>query len=376
MMVLNHDTRDLDPVSGREFIGKRRNDNPVNVQSRRTKLMKPLALLTSAIVMAATAVHAEPQAGYDRFDITVPQRSAPVSASVWYPAGRETYRGLVGDNAVFHGTSAYIGAAMAAGKHPLVVMSHGSGGNMDNIGWLSSKLALKGAIVVAVNHPGSTSGDSSPRRSLRLRERAGDLKALLDHVLTDPELASRIDPARITSLGFSLGGATALNLAGAVTDGALYKPYCDRFPDAADCVFFTKGGIDFARMPAAFSGDMRDPRIRAAVAIDPGFTYAMTKQSLKAINMPVMLINLGGDDLWKAIDVSANGSAITDALPQVEYARLAPAHHFTFLALCKPQGAALLAEERDDPVCDDPAGTDRARIHEEITARIALFLGL
>ena len=227
----------------------------------------------------------------------------------------------MGDNAVFKGTSAYVGAAMAPGKHPLVLISHGSGGNMDGLGWLSSRLALKGAIVAAVNHPGSTSGDSSPRRSVRLSERADDLKALLDHVLADPELASRVDPARIATLGFSLGGATALNLAGAVTEAALYKPYCGRFPNAADCVFFAKGGVDFANLPASFSGSMRDPRVTAAIAIDPGLTYTMTPQSIEAIDLPVLLVNLGGDDLWNAIDVSAGGSDLAGRLPKAEYAR-------------------------------------------------------
>ena len=338
--------------------------------------MKRLASFAGAILLTAGAARAEPYAGYDRFEITAPDRSGPVAASVWYPAAKATYRGLVGDNAVFQGTSAYVGAAMAEGKHPLVLLSHGSGGNMDGLGWLSSQLALKGAIVAAVNHPGSTSGDSSPRRSVRLSERAGDIRALLDHVLADPELASRIDPARIVTLGFSLGGATALNLAGAVTDGALFKPYCERFPDAADCVFFTKGGVDFARMPAAFSGDMRDPRVTAAIAIDPGLTYAMTQQSIEAMNLPVLLINLGGDDLWKAIDVSAGGSNLAGRMPQAQYARFGPAHHFTFLALCKPEGRALLAEEKDDPVCDDPEGADRGQIHEAVASRIAAFLGL
>lgn len=338
--------------------------------------MKRLTSLAGAILLTAGAACAEPYAGYDRFEITAPDRAGPVAASVWYPAAKVTYRGLVGDNPVFQGTSAYVGAAMAEGKHPLVLVSHGSGGNMDGLGWLSSRLALKGAIVAAVNHPGSTSGDSSPRRSVRLSERANDMKALLDHVLADPELANRIDPARIVTLGFSLGGATALNLAGAITDSKLYKPYCDRFPDAADCVFFAKGGVDFTRMPEAFSGDMRDRRITAAIAVDPGLTYAMTQQSIEAMTLPVLLVNLGGDELWKAIDVSARGSDLADRMPLAEYTRFGPAHHFTFLGLCKPEGRALLAEEKDDPVCDDPAGADRAQIHEAVVARIAAFLGL
>ena len=134
--------------------------------------MKRTFAFAVAAIGLASAAAADPIAGYDRFEVTAPHRAAPVAASVWYPVGTPTYRGLIGDNPVFEGTSAYVGAAIAEGKFPLVLVSHGSGGNMDRLSWLSSRLALHGAMVLAVNHPGSTSGDSSPRRSVRL-SRAG-----------------------------------------------------------------------------------------------------------------------------------------------------------------------------------------------------------
>jgi predicted dienelactone hydrolase len=248
---------------------------------------------------------------------------------------------------------------------------------MDNLSWLSSRLALRGAMVLAVNHPGSTSGDSSPRRSVRLAERAADLRAALDHVLADPAFAPHVDRSRIASLGFSLGGATALNLVGARTDRGLYRDYCGRFGDEpADCVFLAKGGVNLANLPDAFEGDMRDPRIGVAIAVDPGLTYAFTDASVAAIDLPVLLINLGGEERWMAADVSARGSNLVGRLPRVEYATASPANHFTFLALCKPEGREILAEERDDPICDDPAGTDRAKIHETIVKRVAEFMKL
>ncbi|MCX8995593.1 hypothetical protein NOF55_00540 [Rhizobiaceae bacterium BDR2-2] len=339
--------------------------------------MKRLLLAACATALLATSTLADPLPGYDRLDIEAPHRAAPVAASLWYPAGETTYRVPIGENAIFYGTPAYMGAAIREGRHPLVLLSHGSGGNMDNLGWLSSRLALKGAMVLAVNHPGSTSGDSSPRRSVRLAERAADLTAALDQILNDPDLARYIDPSRIAALGFSLGGATALNLAGARADRSLYARYCERFPDAADCVFFgVSGGVDFSSLPDAFSDDSRDPRVTAAIAVDPAITYAMTPESVKAMNLPVLLVNLGGDDLLKAVDVSAAGSGLAGALPQAEYARFAPANHFTFLGLCKPDGGRVLAQGGEDAICDDPQGADRAGVHEVIAERIAAFLRL
>ncbi|KZL12759.1 alpha/beta fold hydrolase [Pseudovibrio sp. Ad26] len=339
--------------------------------------MKTLVLGT-LLAMTCTAALAEQQiAGYDRLTVPASHRSSAVAASVWYPIETPTYRNVIGDNAVFKGTSAYIGAAIKDGKHPLILLSHGSGGNMDGLSWLSSGLALKGAMVLAVNHPGSTSGDSSPRRSMRLNERAQDLTAALDELLNDPAFADYIDEDRITSLGFSLGGATALNLAGLRFDGDQYNEYCKGLGKGqADCVFLSKGGVDFARMPSGFSKGARDNRVSAVIAVDPGFTYGIAEQSLADVSQPVLLLNICEENLWKAADVGEEGSNLVGKLENASHAVVKPGHHFTFLAECKPEGAAVLAAEKDDPVCDDPEGTNRAQIHDDILEEIARFLKL
>ncbi|WP_367717255.1 alpha/beta fold hydrolase [Nitratireductor sp. GISD-1A_MAKvit] len=339
-------------------------------------MKKLLCVFLMGLGMSGAAM-ADPYAGYDRLTVKADHRPPVLAASVWYPAGRPTYRGLVGDNAVFEGTSAYVGAAVAEGKFPLFVLSHGSGGNMDAISWLSSALAQRGAMVLAVNHPGSTSGDSSPRRSMRLDERAADLVAALDTLLEEPAFADRVDRSRIASLGFSLGGATALNLAGLRFDRDAYGGYCKRMGQKAqDCVFLAKGGVDFDALPQGFAADLREPRIGRAIAIDPGMTYAATMESTAQIDMPVLLINLGKEHLFKAADVGPAGSDLAARLPDAVLKTIAPAHHFTFLAECKPRGALLLAEEKDDPVCDDPEGADRAVVHKAIVDEIAAFAGL
>ena len=77
-----------------------------------------------------------------------------------------------------------------------------------------------------------------------------------------------------------------------------------------------------------------------------------------------------------SIDVSAAGSDLVARLPDASYAAVAPGNHFTFLAECKPEAPALLVAEGEDPICDEPAGTDRAGAHAEIAVLIAAFLGL
>ncbi|TRW97883.1 alpha/beta fold hydrolase [Paracoccus sp. M683] len=316
--------------------------------------------------------------GYDRLDVQAAHRARPIAASIWYPAAGPTFVAPVGDNALFEGRPAYMGAAMAEGKFPLILLSHGSGGNMDGAAWLSAELAQRGAVVLAVNHQGSTSGDSSPRRTLYLGTRAADLSAALDQVMNNPEFSAHIDPDRITSVGFSLGGTTVLGLAGMRFDPKGMGNACKESEDPVrGCNFYQNAKVNMADLPEDFGADARDTRIGATIAIDPGFTQAAREDSLSLISDPVLLINLGAaDTLWNMVDVGPNGTDLAARLPNATRNVIAPADHYGFLMNCKPGAAEILAEENDDPICDDPQGADRKQIHQQIIDQIADFVNL
>lgn len=339
--------------------------------------MKPLITAALGLVLTTSTGNAADLAGYDKFTFEAPHRAEKIAASIWYPAGRKTYQGLVGDNAIFKGSRAYIGAAIAYGNYPLLVLSHGSGGNMDTISWLSSGLAQEGMMILAVNHPGSTSGDSSPRRSIKVWERARDLTALLDAFLANDPVAKNVDQDRIYSMGFSLGGLTALHLAGLRTDKQAYVNYCDTYGEAAqDCLFFKKGGVDFEELPESeFNSVLRDDRISAAIAIEPGMSYAFQTETVEGNKMPIQLINFGDkDSRWKAIDMGPNGSDFGAKLSNATYVEIEQGSHFSFLAECKSGADKLLQAEGEDPICSDPAGTDRSKLHKVVIETIAAFV--
>lgn len=336
-------------------------------------LLSGFALLPPALAESGAAG----LPGYDRMDVPARHRAMPLAASVWYPAGRATYRNVIGDSALFVGMPSYVGAAVAEGRYPLVLLSHGSGGNMDGVAWLSSHLAARGAIVLAVNHPGTTSGDSSPRRTLRLAPRAADLGAALQALLADPQFAPHIDRDRISALGFSLGGSTVLGLAGLRFDSDAFADYCRKAGEASPgCDFLASGGVRLDSLPESFSADMRDARVSSVISVDPGFTHAAVEQSLAGVRVPVLFVNLGEEHRWPAVDVGPKGSGLAARISGARHVAVAPAHHFTFLGLCKPGGAELLRKWEDDPVCDDPQGTVRKQVHEEIVGIVAEFLEL
>ncbi|KZL28730.1 Alpha/beta hydrolase family protein [Pseudovibrio sp. Ad37] len=340
-------------------------------------MMKRLLLSALCTLTFSSAFANDELPGFDEITVKTTHRTRPVAGSIWYPVGTKTYKGLRGDNPVFVGNYAYVGAGVKEGKFPLILFSHGSGGNMFSAGWLFSALAKKGAMVVAVNHPGSTSGDSSPRRSILLDERAKDLSATLDTILNDPNFNRYIDQSQIIAAGFSMGGASVLNLAGARWDREKFSQYCKTYKSAdPGCIFFSKGGVDFDHLPDGFIGNAKDERVTKVVSIDPGYTVAFDKASAKDIQIPVQFINIGHQDRTFGADLEAEGNNILSLIPDASYAVTDHGDHFAFLPSCKPEGTALLEADNDDPVCTDPEGTDRVEVHEQIQQYMEKFIGL
>lgn len=145
---------------------------------------------------------------------------------------------------------ALVGAPVAAGAHPVLFYSPGSGEMRSDATALVENLASEGFVVVTIDHtheselvefPGGqlvrgTFVDTGPASNLRaLRVRVADTRFVLDRLaLLDRggTFAGHLDLARVGMFGFSLGGATAAGAmladprlkAGADLDGSLYGP--------------------------------------------------------------------------------------------------------------------------------------------------------
>ncbi len=299
-----------------------------------------------------------------------PQRGRALDVLIWYPAKEGGAPELIGDNALFRGTRAVRDAPMQDGRHPLVLLSHGSGGSAATLGWIASRLAGAGFLVAAPNHPGTTTGDSSPAATIRIWERPADLAAVLSALQEDPALGNRIDPRRIGVLGFSLGGHTALALVGVRADAQAYRRYCDLNKELmSECAWFARGGLDLAGIETArFEQSSRDPRVMAAVAVDPGLVQAFVLESLAAIDASISIINLGRSG---TIPLAVEASAVARLMPRATYETVPDAIHFSFLGECKPEGRATLAAEGEtDPLCEDAGGRSREVLHEELAGMI------
>jgi predicted dienelactone hydrolase len=333
----------------------------------------------AALSLLAPLAHAADAPGFAELTIKAAHQAKPLDGGVWYPAAPGSAAPVAFEHPIFKGVLAVPDAAVAPGKHPVLVISHGLGGHFRGLAWLAAGLADKGAIVVGVNHPGSTARDFDMARGLQHWTRVQDLQAALTQVLADPKFGPHADPDRIYATGFSYGGWTALSIAGLKGDLAGYARACETAGGrSTHCRDIAKAGVDLRRFDAAaWDRSYKDVRIRAVAAIDPGLTYGLTAERAADLTPNVLLIGLGaGTDRLMATDFSAAGSGFANTVPAAQVKVIAPAFHFTALPECKPAGAEILAEEHDDPVCTDPPGTDRRAVHAEIVEAIAAAFGL
>jgi predicted dienelactone hydrolase len=332
------------------------------------RILFALALLLPFDVAIASA-----DTGLQLYSISVPHQSQDIEVAVLYPSEGGTSRPF-GENGVFYGVPVHDYAKVAHGTYPVILLSHGWGGNFMRMGWLSAGLVAKGAIIVTVNHPNSTTGDTDNLQALNHWTRAQDLTAALDYVLKDPSMVNSIDPARIYAAGFSYGGWTALSLGGLKGNRDGLDAFCkDGAEVSSHCADILRAGIVISKLDAEkWKASYKDQRVKAVAAIDPALTMGLGAEHVKHLDVPVLLIGLGeGESRLLATDTSSRGSNFEAVFPAAQVEHIIPATHFTALGVCKPAGEAILLEEKDDPVCTDPVGTDRKVVQKSIIAAMA-----
>lgn len=347
--------------------------------SRYTKFVKvsSAACLVAAAAWAGSELMRPPYSGNVGIDYGSAEsllRRDSIDFHIWYPAHPGGRAVTVGGNGVFHGTGAGDGAPPREGAHPVIFISHGAGGNAGQFGWIASVLAAEGYVVVLPNHPGSTSDNASAPEALRIWERPQDISAVLDWLQVDPDRYPFMDLSRVGVLGFSAGGYTALALAGARVDPDRLSAFCDHGGRGmSDCDFFARAGIDLHAVDFTEAAqDLHDPRIGFAVVIDPGIVETLTHKSVAAIDMPMLVVNLGDEDL---VPAPVHARELSETVPGAFFRIVPDATHFSFLAECKPRGAEILIKEGEaDPLCHDTGGRPRSEIHAELTEAILGFL--
>jgi predicted dienelactone hydrolase len=181
----------------------------------------------------------------------------------------------------------------------------------------------------------------------------------------------------VAAAGFSLGGYTVLELAGAQTDISQFFDLCKGKPDTTVCQMAHMrgmGSVDDVLQAArktsglslARSGDsFRDPRVKAVFAMAPAVGFTLTQESLKAIRVPVEIV-VGADDRTAPAEENANW--IRQNVRGARETILPGVSHYTFLDTCTTQGTQTL-----ESYCEEMPGVNRAAVHEQVEAMAISF---
>jgi pimeloyl-ACP methyl ester carboxylesterase len=156
---------------------------------------------------------------------------------------------------------------------PLVIISHGLGSNRQTFTYLAQHLATHGFAVAVPEHPGSnaqqiqalTTGfaqDISPPREFI--DRPLDIHFLLDRL--QEMYGDGLDWQQVGVIGQSFGGYTALALAGAELNFAQLESQCRTQHYSLNLSLLLQCP---AQILADEDYNLRDDRIRAAIAINP-----------------------------------------------------------------------------------------------------------
>ena len=309
-------------------------------------------------------------------EIAVPDAKRPLAGFLWYPTTEEGRAARAHGNAVWEGVRVVPDAAPAPGRRPLLVLSHGMFGNARNQAWLAKAMTAEGYIVAAVDHPGTSTFARDPDDRRELWERPRDISRLIDPLLGAEGIAERIDRDRVFMAGHSLGGFTAVALAGGRYDPERVDALCADDPGHVGCAIFDEWRV--ARTPEdreRMAGELSDPRIAGFAVFDPGAIQTFAPESLAAIGRPVLVI--GAPVEGAGLDLDREARALAAALPpgSARYVEPPTLGHFDFLGVCTDRAVAILEEENpgDAMVCAD-GGAARRADHRRIAREVLAFL--
>jgi len=301
---------------------------------------------------------------------------------VWYPAenGADAKDQYVGppDAPLFYAGRAAKDATLApaSARFPLVALSHGTGGSAMQMAWLGTYLAARGYIVVAVNHPGNNAVTGYTTQGFAEGwERARDISIVISDMLADPRFGGEIDPDRIGAAGFSYGGYTMMELAGATTDVNRLLAWCDEqkgacnppeMPDFLDKFKSIRQQPEVQHSMLHSGDSYRDARIRAVFAIAPAVARAFTAESLQEIAIPVDIVAGGADTMAPPTE---NARFFAANIRNAQLTILpGGVGHYTFLDVGTDAGKKQLP----DLFVDKP-GVDREAVHKQVAAMAADF---
>jgi predicted dienelactone hydrolase len=244
-------------------------------------------------------------------------------------------------------------------KHPLVMFSHGAGGNGAIYAWFGEYLASRGYLVAMLYHFRANTFDSS---ALYVRnkiwQRPRDVSLDITQLLRDRAWGPHINPVQIGVAGHSQGGFTSLWIGGAKVNPDLFATYQRVWKNNETVPAYIRKQMNIDPKSAS---DVRDDRVRAAFAMAPGDIkgFGMDEAGLRQMAIPAYLIVGAGDTTTPPAD---NAGFAARYIPHAQLDIMSgPVNHEIFDNECDQ-----IARDNYPESCNDAPGVDRAKLHEYI----------
>jgi predicted dienelactone hydrolase len=238
--------------------------------------------------------------------------------------------------------------ALLPGPHPLVLISHGSGGSPATHRELACHLAAAGFVVGVPEHPFNNRTDNSRAESLELlADRPYHLRLVADW-FQQSRFAAQLVPQRYSIVGHSLGGYTGLAAAGGVPSSLPHE--------SADRLVH--------RIPVT-----PDERVQALVLLAPATPWFRLPGALSGVRVPILMV-ASYHDLQAPYFYLCQ--LVLDGVPdpgKVDYRLVERAGHYSFLS---PWPDALRSPAI--PPSLDPPGFDRRPFLDRLYSDIGGFL--
>ena len=276
--------------------------------------------------------------GLKQIEITDHRNDLTVSAKVLYPSTDQTMDVSFGPYTMHVAEN----GTLADGTFPLLLISHGSGGTPLVYRDMAMHLAKSGYVVVMPDHPGNNRLDNALADSDKnLILRPYHLHLLIDQITSLEFFGASIVSDKIGVIGHSMGGYTALALAGGIP--------------------WTKEGV---RLEVQV-----DRRIAALVLFAPAAGWFFPGGSLNMVDIPISLWMASEDHLTPA---EWSSEIVLKGVPdksRIEFHLIEGGGHYSFLS-----PFPMTMKRPDFPPSQDPPGFDREKFHGVFTSEVEGFL--
>ena len=283
-------------------------------------------------------------AGCRTVALTDPERGTTSPMLVLYPSAAPERPARLGPYTL----DVAMDAPVAAGRWPLVIVSHGTGGSHLVYRDLAAHLARDGFVVVLPEHPGNNRNDDRlAHTDANLADRPRLLRLAIDRAYADDALGPTLAPGAVAIVGHSMGGYTALATAGGRPTAFAHET-ADRQPRPVPVT--------------------PDDRVRALVLLAPATPWFLAPGALAGVRVPILMLTAEHDPHTP----TGHAAIVRDGLPAttpLEHRVIDNAGHFAFLS----PFPATMAGPAFAP-SQDPPGFDRAAFHAALHPEVATFL--